>query len=727
MAQQVSLAPVNATGALFALKEVAFSPGAPGLKEPFTIKGKVDLFSLPYLAVVWIIAIVTYPQRWWETVGSPKVAVGSMAWLGNFSITFPEGFDREGDYKLDVAAYLGPTMAVGGGPISSVSMAIPPFPPISTVPTQTFTVAGTAESHYAIGKPTVSPSVIYQGTKVTITVPVTSNAPSAETVVVRLKVDHGSILSGPGSTITTFSSPATLMNPGDSKTFTFTYTEVAPNDGRRDTEVDVLVGGVSKGYDHQNDLWTVQTQPGGFTVGQPTASPTIVNPGQIVTITCPVTSHSSAAQAATISIQIYEAGFLWLAGHLIETKIVQANIAANGTHNAVVQHTATSGGSQNSQGQAWRAVGVVVSVGGADVASAQKDNIFGVQVSGSIAFTIGQPQVSPSDHVTLGTALTITIPITSKSAQNQSVNVKVNINEGSALPGPGALIETFNSAFSIALNETKNVVIHTTAQGAADRKDIEVWVQISGEDKAYKHFDDVFWVTTLTQVKFQLGQPNADPYTVLPGGTVRISANLISQATTQQTVKLVFEIKQAGFGGYSGPVIDTKTDERTINPGQSLTYSVLHVATNTGGPQDANGIAMRVVAIGVYVSGQLANVTNQPDNPHEFDNIFGVNTRGIVGAAFSIKAADPPFTVTSQWMLYYYSYRDSFFYSDQQWHGIESPITFDNHGRGYLAAFCMGGWPNYEISPQYSSTDFDPADGATYEFSITSGTIRRLS
>lgn len=127
MAIQLDLA--ESTGALFSLKEVTWTPDTPKQKEPFTIKGKVDLINVPFLPLVWVIASVTYPKQLTDILGAPVAQSMSMAWFGNFSISFNEGFDREGEYKLDLNVYLGPTVTTSLAFITSKSVTIPPLPP----------------------------------------------------------------------------------------------------------------------------------------------------------------------------------------------------------------------------------------------------------------------------------------------------------------------------------------------------------------------------------------------------------------------------------------------------------------------------------------------------------------------------------------------------------------------------------------------------------------------
>ena len=138
----VSLA--DSTGSFFTLKKVQWT-ATPLTNTDFKITGKVDLIGIPYIAPVWMIAYVTYPRR---SIGPipvepfPPVAhAGSVAWFGNFSIDFPKGFDREGEYTLDLKMFLGPTFAQSLGVVTSAVITEPPFPSFIALVNQKFTVA----------------------------------------------------------------------------------------------------------------------------------------------------------------------------------------------------------------------------------------------------------------------------------------------------------------------------------------------------------------------------------------------------------------------------------------------------------------------------------------------------------------------------------------------------------------------------------------------------------
>jgi len=138
MVKIAELPTVDTKGLFFTLKDVNYSPSVPKMGEPFIIEGKVQLLKIPYFPPCWIIATVTAPEKWYEHYipiwGAPEIRETVMATGGDFKITFPRGFDREGVYELAVRVYPGPTM-----PLDSVTL--PPVPAVATIE-KTFTVSG---------------------------------------------------------------------------------------------------------------------------------------------------------------------------------------------------------------------------------------------------------------------------------------------------------------------------------------------------------------------------------------------------------------------------------------------------------------------------------------------------------------------------------------------------------------------------------------------------------
>jgi len=125
-------------GILFTFKDIISTPETPKMDESFTVKGGVELLKLPFVAPIWVIVTAEYPETWWEEIipiiGAPQVREMAMVLGGNFEVTFPGGFQREGEFKLTTRLYAGPTL-----PINKVTL--PPFPPVATYET-TFMVVG---------------------------------------------------------------------------------------------------------------------------------------------------------------------------------------------------------------------------------------------------------------------------------------------------------------------------------------------------------------------------------------------------------------------------------------------------------------------------------------------------------------------------------------------------------------------------------------------------------
>ena len=226
----VSLA--DSTGSFFTLRNVKWTAN-PVTNTDFKITGKVDLFGIWYLAPVWVIAYVTYPRR---SIGPipvepfPPIAhAGSVAWFGNFVINFPKGFERTGEYTLDLRMFLGPTFAQSVGPITSVVVTEPPFPPFTTLMSQKFTVTqGGAPNSFTFGVPTINNTTkphVYAGDEITVVWPVTSNFTEAVTVSgANLTIYDDTFLNiGTGALVGNIPAPGLTINPNETKSVTIKY------------------------------------------------------------------------------------------------------------------------------------------------------------------------------------------------------------------------------------------------------------------------------------------------------------------------------------------------------------------------------------------------------------------------------------------------------------------------------------------------------------------------
>lgn len=335
-------------GLFFTFEEISYLPASPRMNEAFKVAGKIDLFKLPFLGPIWVIATVVYPEKWWEEIipiwGSPEIREGATALGGDFEITFLKGFDREGEFLLEVRAYAGPTMSLD-------SITLPPFPPVATMET-VFTVSGEAppaeEISFSLARPTVSPATVDPGTAITISCPVTSECGKQQNITVKCIVYEGSILPGHGAKLGEYSSAATSITPGETKTFEFKRTAVAGTIDRRDVQVEVYIGGKLVKESEWDDVYYVGKPPTetiDFALTKPSVSPaTSVLPGTAITITCPVTSACTKQQTATAKVIIYEGSLMPGHGAVIANYSSPAfTISPGQTYNVTVSHTAVAG------------------------------------------------------------------------------------------------------------------------------------------------------------------------------------------------------------------------------------------------------------------------------------------------------------------------------------------------------------------------------------------------
>lgn len=332
---------------LFALKDITYTPETPRMDEPFIVKGKVDLFKIPFLAPLWVIATVTAPETWWEHYipiwGAPQVREMVMATGGDFEVTFPKGFDREGEYSLATRLYAGPTMPID-------KMVIPPFPPMATDET-TFIVLGEVppeEIGFSLTKPSVSPTATPEpGTDITISCPVTSECTEEQDIRVKCIIYEGSILPGHGTKLKEFTSDITPIPPGETKTFEFSRRTVTGTIDRRDVEVEVWIGGELIKQSEWDDVYYVGRPPEeviDFDLARPSVSPAEVTPGIDITITCPITSACTKQQTVTAKVIIYEGSILPGHGSRIVTRTSSPfTILPGQSYNIEVSHTAIAG------------------------------------------------------------------------------------------------------------------------------------------------------------------------------------------------------------------------------------------------------------------------------------------------------------------------------------------------------------------------------------------------
>lgn len=231
------------------------------------------------------------------------------------------------------------------------------------------------ELDFDLAKPTVAPAEIVPGASIAITCRVTSACTKEQVVTAKIKIYEGSIYAGHGTLITTKTSPAFSIVPGQAYDVIVHHTAIAGTIDRRDVEVEVYVGGELVKESEWDDVYYVEAPAEvlDFDLTRPTASPSQVTPGATVTITCPVTSRCTKVQSVTAKVLIYEGSIYAGHGALITTKTVNFSISPNQTYNASISHTAIAGTIDR------RDVEVEVYVGGKLIKESEWDDVYYVK------------------------------------------------------------------------------------------------------------------------------------------------------------------------------------------------------------------------------------------------------------------------------------------------------------------------------------------------------------
>jgi archaellum component FlaG (FlaF/FlaG flagellin family) len=582
---------------LFDLATMTLTPTAPRKKEPFVIKGKINLLTVPFFLPAWVSASVTYPENFWEELlkiwPSPTVTKSDISQFGNYEIRFDDGFEREGEFKLQLHLYAGPTSQVQ---LAGKEVTIPPFPAADTVEA-TFTVGGEVPAEedktYDFAQPVVTPEKPYIGDAVTFDVDVTSNASSAESVVIKCNVTEGRLAGSPGPTIKTYTSPATTMQPGETRTFTFNHTEIAP-EGMRDLEMTALVGSELKGYHHFDGAYAVEHKVTDFVIMGPVATPDHVIPGQQVQISSDVENNGNITNDVTVKFNIYDEGTVFglpiasWAGKLLKTLTAPVQSLQPGeTKTFTVTYTTIK------TSVSGRDVGVEAWVGGEKIDNLQDDNVFYVESAiSNIDFQFPSVNGEDQPHVTVGTPLAISMPVKNSGTGDITVTsgqMKIFVNEGDV--NEGALVATINvPGFTLPAGETKNVEVTTTADQATNPKDVQLIIKVGSETYNSEFFHKVYYVeSAIANLDFQFPTVNGEDRPHVTVGTpLTISIPVVYQGTSALNVtsgKVKIFVNQGGLG--EGALVATiSVPAFTIPAGQTKNVQVTTTADTATNPKD---------------------------------------------------------------------------------------------------------------------------------------------
>jgi archaellum component FlaF (FlaF/FlaG flagellin family) len=291
------------------------------------------------------------------------------------NIELPESIEKiyPGQLTSPIAV---PLTACGGLTDGAIEVVLK----ISGVPdyiTHIWNVYNTKEAEEEIAfdltRPTASPSQVAPGATVTITCPVTSRSTKVQSVTAKFLIYEGSIYAGHGSLLDT-KSVSFSISPGQTYNASVSHTSIAGTIDRRDVEVEIYVGGELVKESEWDDIFYVTAaEVIDFDLSTPTASPSQVDPGATVTITCPVTSRSTKVQSVTAKFLIYEGSIYAGHGSLLDTKSVSFSISPGQTYNASVSHTSVAGTIDR------RDVSVQIILSGQVVAEDEWDDVFYVK------------------------------------------------------------------------------------------------------------------------------------------------------------------------------------------------------------------------------------------------------------------------------------------------------------------------------------------------------------
>lgn len=752
-------------GLLFTLKDVSYTPTTPTMKQPFTVKGKVELLKLPFVAPIWVVAKVTYPERWWEElipiIGSPTVGEGDTALGGDFEISFPKGFEREGEFILEVEVYAGPTFTVD-------KITLPPFPPVAREKT-TFIVAGEKPpeeagfSDFRIvsyskngGPPVTYPNVLELelGDRCRVNVAGThrngqvSGEYHAAIWQKQVWDPHDEVVNAEKG----FTLPAS--------------TDWEPFEGYIDIPITSQIkAGINYGLyvkimgitgadiftEYLQDVITISgiTPEYNFDLVKPTASPGEVPPGEKVQLVCPVTSRCSGPVDAKAKVIIYEGSILTGHGTKITDYDVSFRIEPNATKNVTVSHTAIAGTIDR------RDLEVEVYVGDTIAKQSEWDDVFYVKAPEDIVnFDLEKPTASPSEVAPYDT-VTITCLVTSRCTRSQTVTAKFLIYEGSIYPGHGTLLWSQTAPFNISPGQAYAVSVkHSAIAGTIDRRDVEVEIYLDGILVKESEWDDIFRV--IQPVELEILEVRIDP-----AGAGYVTTSPAPAGGTQWqfphgTTVYVTAHPNSGyqFESWSGEMTDTTAITAPVYPMTEHRRITAHFkeivveeyTLTVGVNPYGGGTVTKSPNKTRYAKGEHVYLTASPASGYDFERWGGdvsgysasvsvvMDRNRSVVANFKKKMPDPytkvTFTVkgdgfpflTSYWILYHYGV-DGRIWQDYQQHRPGDIITIrDVTSRGRLSCFCASSVTG-EWSEQLYSVDFAAEDGRSYRYDIASGIV----
>jgi hypothetical protein len=477
---------------IFSIENVKF-PSLVTMSTDFTIDGELKLFSLPFYGVMWVVAKVTYPKQWWEIIGSPITTQTVIATLGKFSITFPKGFDREGDYLLDIAAYLGPEKTESAGPVTSVSVEIPPFPAMASTKQATFTVSGTgpvpSPISFSMSNPTINPSTVEIGKQTVITLPVKNIGTQAQTITVELQITEmgWSDIAPPGSIVGDQTFGPYTLQPGDTQNVVYNWTAAGAATGKW-IVASIFINKVLTPNTGPNNPEIFKQQ---FEVISPVVSFQLLNPvlvpadvelGKVTQITFDVVNNSTDPQTVNLHADITEMGWSDIAppGSIVDSQDFGPQTIQPGAHWNPVWNWTAKGAITGK----WIVLSLKDNSGNLTPNTGPNNpNIFKQEfqvVAPVVSYQLLNPVLAPAD-VVFGQVVQITFDVVNNSTDPQTVNLHADITEmgWSNIAPPGSIVDSKDfGPQTIQPGTHWNPVWNWTAKGAITGK----WIVLSLKD-----------------------------------------------------------------------------------------------------------------------------------------------------------------------------------------------------------------------------------------------------
>ena len=735
MPEKVKLPILPSEGIFFSLRDIAYPPTVQ-MNEPFTVTGKVDLFGIPFLAPVWVIITVTYPETLWEQIipiiGAPEVRESSMVVGSDFEMTFKKGFLREGEFGLAVRVYPGPTV-----PIDSI--VIPPVPAFATEET-TFMVAGEAPpagfrnlSILSYGKnsgtPVTKPGVLELEVgdicRVNFSFEHRGDAESG-----RLYAAIGNYGAAGFDEIIANDKSISVPSSTDWETIEKYVdipitTAISPGSGYDLYGKIVDIPGADIFSSYLEDVITITGVPvkgefRNFGITGWTPDPAVLSIGDSLTITHHFEYKGPRYTTADIHSAIGTRG--WAGFDEILAKSV-----SHGTfgpdedwmgYDVEVTIPITTA---ISPGVDYDLYSKLTDIPGADLYD-YKDNIIEI-VETLINFSLSKPSASPS-HVDPGDSVTIRCPITSLCTKSQTITVKAKIYEGSALPGHGDKLDELSKTTTIPPGQTKDVTFYHTAIGTdAERRDVEVEIYVGGTLIVQDEWDDIYYVSiapppppeykgTISQKQLKYnGTIRSIPVSSVPqdkSGIVSIWGR--NDMSSNQKMGIWWQVKDP-----DGQVVEeySRWEAYWTGPGNAQEF--------IGGRFDLDKAGTYTIGVELFMN---------PDDQVCVDDYHGT--------LCTVAGAPPPTAVTfdvmiwgtggfghyDKWMCFYYDPATGGFVGDDNWHYPSQDIGFSNvEPGGYLAVFLL---EDSTMSGQFTSPTFQAVDGGRYQYDLDLNRVGKI-